>query len=213
MVISISGLLLFCSVLWSLVCWFNHHGRIAIRIHSHVMLRGGAAYGRRAESLANTESCSILAPTFMHVCPHADDLEAQAYTPYFPLLLLTRFFCGRNGTIWASSGGQNNTYFFSVEGWEEQMGANYAQRGPTEHTTGREWSYLASYLALPTILAARLARGQEVSGPEEQGVYQCCREQSSQGRIIEIARSWARGLKSSEAELVLSSPAILALGQ
>lgn len=182
------------------------------------MLRGGAAYGKRAESLANTESCSILAPTFMHVCPHADDLEAQAYTPYFPLLLLTRFFCGRNGTIWASSGGQNNTYFFSVEGWEEQMGANYAQRGPTEHTTGREWSYLASYLALPTILAARLARGQEVSGPEEQGLYRCCRERSSQGRIIEIARSWiarswARGLKSSEAELVLSSPAILALGQ
>lgn len=37
------------------------------------------------------------------------------------------------------------------------------------------------------------AREQEVSGPEEKGVYQWCREQSSQGRIFEIAGSWARG--------------------
>lgn len=70
------------------------------------------------------------------------------------------------------------------------MGGNYAQRKPAEHMTERGRSYLASYLPLPTILAARLAREQEVSGPEEKGVYQCCREQSSQGRIIEIVRSW-----------------------
>lgn len=72
------------------------------------------------------------------------------------------------------------------------MGGNYAQRKPAEHMTERGRSYLASYLPLPTILAARLARGQEVSGPEEKGVYQCCREQSSQGRIIEIVRFWTR---------------------
>lgn len=67
------------------------------------------------------------------------------------------------------------------------MGANYAQRVPTEHMTERERNYLASYLAPPTILAARLAREQEVSGPEEKGFYQGCREQSSQGRIVKIA--------------------------
>lgn len=61
--------------------------------------------------------------------------------------------------------------------------------------TERERDYLASYLALPTILAARLAREQEVSGPEEKGVYQCCKEQSSQARIFEIAGSWARGVE------------------
>lgn len=74
------------------------------------------------------------------------------------------------------------------------MGANYAQRGPIEHMSERERDYLASYLALPTILAAKLARGQ-VSGPEEKGVCQCCREQSSQGRIFEIAGAWAWGVE------------------
>ena len=97
---------------------------------------------------------------------------------------------------------QSNTSYFSLEGWEEQMGANSAQRGQ-QSAWWRGKDVPGSTCALPAISAARLNREGKSSGSEEKGVSQCFWEQVSQGNRFEAAGPCIRGFQISNAEPAL----------